>query len=46
MTMDDLFKWANKYSILEDNVCAAIQQTLVIGQLAKNDMVKNPKTMS
>ena len=24
-TMDDLFKWANKYSMLEDDGCAATQ---------------------
>ena len=35
--MDDLFTRANKYSMLKDNVYAATQQILVIGQAAKND---------
>lgn len=44
MNMDDLFKWANKYSILEDDVRIAIQQILVTSQPTKNDVVRDPKT--
>ncbi|XP_034692337.1 uncharacterized protein LOC117919297 [Vitis riparia] len=35
MTMDDLFRRANKYSMLEDDVRAATQQVLVAGQASK-----------
>ncbi|XP_034672510.1 uncharacterized protein LOC117904099 [Vitis riparia] len=35
MTMDDLFRRANKYSMLEDDVRAATQQVLVAGQSSK-----------
>ena len=44
--MDDLFKKANKYSILEDDVYAATQQILVTNRLAKNDLAENFKTTS
>ena len=44
MTMDDLFKQVNKYSMLEDDVHVATQQILVTGQSIKNDAVRNPKT--
>ena len=46
MTMDDLFKKANKYSILEDDVYAATQQILVTNRPAKNDLAENFKTTS
>ncbi|KAL6336051.1 hypothetical protein AAG906_003678 [Vitis piasezkii] len=36
-TMDNLFKRANKYSKLEDNVCAAAQLILVTNRNARND---------
>ena len=29
MSMEDLFRWANKYSMLDDDVRAATQQVLV-----------------
>ena len=44
--MDDLFRRAKKYSMLEDDVHAATQQILVTGQSAKNDEIRNPKAMS
>nr|CAN63675.1 hypothetical protein VITISV_021680 [Vitis vinifera] len=37
-TMDDLFRRANKYSMLEDDVRAATQQVLVAGRPARNSM--------
>ena len=46
VTMDNLFRRANKYSMLEDNVCAATQQILVTSQWAKNDVIRNPKATS
>nr|CAN67790.1 hypothetical protein VITISV_041882 [Vitis vinifera] len=46
VTMDDLFKRANKYSMLKDDVCAATQQILVTSQPTKNDAVRNPKIVS
>ncbi|XP_034700969.1 uncharacterized protein LOC117925983 [Vitis riparia] len=36
-TMDDLFRHANKYSMLEDDVRAATQQVLVAGQPSKGN---------
>ena len=45
-TMDDLFRRANKYSILEDDVYTATQQILVTGRLVKNDAVRNFKPSS
>ena len=42
-TMDDLFQCANKYSMLEDDVYAATQQILVIGQPARKDAERNSK---
>ena len=41
--MDDLFKWANKYSMLEDNVRAATQQVLVTNWPTRNDHVESSK---
>ncbi|RVX15379.1 hypothetical protein CK203_009047 [Vitis vinifera] len=35
-TMDDLFRCANKYSMLEDDVRAATQQVLVVGQTSRS----------
>ena len=35
-TMDDLFRRANKYSMLEDDVRAATQQVLVVGQASRS----------
>ena len=46
VTMNDLFRRVNKYSMLEDDVCAATQQILVTSQPAKNDAVRNPKVAS
>ena len=42
-TMDDLFKRANKYSMLENNVRAATQQVLVTNWNARNDSIGNSK---
>ena len=36
MTMDDLFRRASKYSMLEDDVRAATQQVLVAGQTSRS----------
>ena len=36
-TMDNLFKWANKYSMLEDDVHAATQQVLVTIRPVRNN---------
>ena len=41
--MDDLFKWANKYSMLEDDVHAATQQVLVTNCPTKHDKTRNSK---
>ena len=46
MTMDDLFRRVNKYSMLEDDVRATTQQILVTSQPTKNDAVRDPKTAS
>ena len=46
MTMDDLFKGANKYSMLKDDVRAATQQVLVTSRLAINDSARSSKAMS
>ncbi|RVW75667.1 hypothetical protein CK203_055262 [Vitis vinifera] len=35
--MVDLFKRANKYSMLEDDICVVIQQVLVTSRPARND---------
>ena len=35
-TMDDLFKQANKYSMLENDIHAATQQVLVTNRPARN----------
>lgn len=40
--MDDLFRRANKYSMLEDNVRAATQHVLVTNRPVKNDSATNP----
>nr|CAN80938.1 hypothetical protein VITISV_035835 [Vitis vinifera] len=42
-TMDDLFKRANKYSMLEDDVRAATQQVLVAGQASRSGADRNAK---
>ena len=41
--MDDLFKWTDKYSMLEDDVKATSQQVLVTNQSAKNDKARSCK---
>lgn len=45
-TMDNLFRLANKYSMLEDDVRAATQQILVAGQSVRNDAVRDFKPSS
>ncbi|RVW96454.1 hypothetical protein CK203_029620 [Vitis vinifera] len=42
-TMDDLFRRANKYSMLEDDVRAATQQVLVVGRPSRGDPERNVK---
>nr|CAN83046.1 hypothetical protein VITISV_015526 [Vitis vinifera] len=42
-TMDDLFRRANKYSMLEDDVRAATQQVLVAGRPARSNTERNTK---
>ena len=44
--MDDLFRWVDKYSILEDDVRATSLQVLVTNQTAKNDKTKSSKPSS
>lgn len=45
-TMDDLFRLANKYFMLEDNVWVATQQILVVGQAARSDASRNLRPSS
>nr|CAN69696.1 hypothetical protein VITISV_012964 [Vitis vinifera] len=42
-TMDDLFRRANKYSMLEDDVRVATQQVLVAGQTSRGGAERNAK---
>ncbi|KAL6319590.1 hypothetical protein AAG906_014266 [Vitis piasezkii] len=42
-TMDDLFRRANKYSMLEDDVRAATQQVLVAGRASRNEADRQAK---
>ena len=42
-TMDDLFRHASKYSMLEDDVRAATQQVLVAGQTSRSDVERSSK---
>ncbi|RVW21287.1 hypothetical protein CK203_110079 [Vitis vinifera] len=42
-TMDDLFRRANKYSMLEDDVQAATQQVLVAGQASRSGAERSAK---
>ncbi|RVX07656.1 hypothetical protein CK203_021925 [Vitis vinifera] len=42
-TMDDLFRRASKYSMLEDEVRAATQQILVAGQASRSGAERNVK---
>ncbi|WKA08968.1 hypothetical protein VitviT2T_026648 [Vitis vinifera] len=42
-TMDDLFRRANKYSMLEDDVRAATQQVLVAGRPSRGNLERNTK---
>ncbi|RVX07589.1 hypothetical protein CK203_025149 [Vitis vinifera] len=44
-TMDDLFRRANKYSMLEDDVHAATQQVLVVGRPSRGDAERNAKPL-
>ena len=43
--MDDLFRRANKYSMLEDDVRAATQQVLVAGRTSRGDAERNVKPL-
>ena len=42
-TMDDLFRHASKYSMLEDDVCAATQQILVAGKTSRSGAERSSK---
>ncbi|RVW21936.1 hypothetical protein CK203_101095 [Vitis vinifera] len=42
-TMDDLFRRANKYSMLEDDVRAATQQVLVVRQTSRSGVERSAK---
>ncbi|RVW17402.1 hypothetical protein CK203_094158 [Vitis vinifera] len=42
-TMDDLFRRANKYSMLEDDVRAATQQVLVAGRASRDNADRHAK---
>ena len=42
-TMDDLFRRANKYSMLEDDVRAATQQVMVARQASRGGAERNAK---
>ncbi|KAL6325980.1 hypothetical protein AAG906_038472 [Vitis piasezkii] len=42
-SMDDLFRRASKYSMLEDDVRAVTQQVLVAGQAARSEATRNFK---
>ena len=42
-TMDDLFRRANKYSMLEDDMRAATQQILVVGQASRSGTERSAK---
>ena len=42
-TMDDLFRRASKYSMLEDDVRAATQQILVAGQASRSGAERSAK---
>ena len=42
-TMDDLFRRANKYSMLKDDVRAATHQVLVVGQASRSGAERNVK---
>ena len=46
MTMDDLFRRENKYSMLKDNVRTATQQVMVISQPTRKDLARSSKTTS
>ena len=41
--MDDLFRQASKYSMLENDVHAATQQILVAGQTSRSDAKRSSK---
>ncbi|RVW81173.1 hypothetical protein CK203_041115 [Vitis vinifera] len=43
ITMNDLFRRANKYSMLEDDVRAATQQVLVAGRPSRSNTERNTK---
>ncbi|KAL6321884.1 hypothetical protein AAG906_035588 [Vitis piasezkii] len=45
-TMDDLFKQADKYSMLEDEVRAASQQVLVTNRPTKNNEARSSKPLN
>ncbi|RVW54495.1 hypothetical protein CK203_115460 [Vitis vinifera] len=44
-TMDDLFRCASKYSMLEDDVCAATQQILVAEQTSRSGVERSSKLL-
>ena len=46
MTMYDLFRRSNKYSMLEDDVHVATQQVLVTSQPTRKDSARSSKTTS
>ena len=43
-TMDDLFRRASKYSMLEDDVRATTQQILVAGQTSRSGVERSAKS--
>ena len=44
--MDDLFKRANKYSMLEDDIRAATQEVLVTNRPTRNNHARSSKSLN
>ena len=44
--MEDLFRWADKYAMLKDDVWASFQQILVMNWLAKNNKAESSKPLN
>ena len=44
MTMEELYRWANSYSMLDDNIRAATQTVMITNQLAEGSKPHGKKS--
>ena len=44
MTMEELYRWAYRYSMLEDNICTTTQTVMITSKLAERNKLEEKKS--